>query len=143
MQYFDTHSHIDVNDMEPVRRAQEAGLAGLIAVGGSPELNIGAKTAATRFPKFAHLALGWDRSMTDLAPDVAAERLLEEYHHYKLTDTPLCAIGETGLDYFYNKDTVDKQKALITGSSTAVMPRQMSLRFSRMQEAPRSKRRND
>jgi len=112
MHLFDTHAHIDVNDMEPVCRAQEAGLAGIIAVGGNPELNIGAKTAAAHFPTFAHLALGWDRSMTDLAPDVAAERLLEEYHHYKLTDTPLCAIGETGLDYFHNKDTIGKQKAL-------------------------------
>ena len=112
MQLFDTHSHFSADDIAPVQRAQEAGLAGVIAVGGNQELNIGAKTAAAHFPRFAHLALGWDRTMTKLPPGIAAERLLEEYHHYKLTETPLCAIGEIGLDYFHDKGTVSKQKTL-------------------------------
>jgi len=117
LKLFDTHCHFETTDPVTIggilSRAHAAGVAKLMAVGGSVELNAAA-TAAAAYAT-AHLgdsphqvacpqavsgdcpqvvcALGYDRDQTSadrpLIPD----------------DAPLAAWGEIGLDYHYSPET--------------------------------------
>jgi len=64
---FDSHCHFEPGDDLPAlfARAREAGLGGLLAVGGSPEANACALAAASAAPGFAFAACGFE-------PDEAA-----------------------------------------------------------------------
>ena len=67
MTLFDSHCHFEPEDDLPAlfARAREAGLGGLLAVGGSPEANACALAAASAAPGFAFAACGFE-------PDEAA-----------------------------------------------------------------------
>lgn len=109
MKLFDTHCHFDTKDKAVVasilRSAREAGVERLMAVGGSPDLNeaalIAAKTAAEAPENYPEVlcACGHDRDQ------VSAPRT-------KVTDYPLAAWGEIGLDYFYSPETRSSQLEL-------------------------------
>ena len=105
MDIYDTHAHFSENrekTASTLARARAAGVARLMAVGGSPELNHAALLAQSLAPESTRLALGADR---DQAVDasvnealVAAVRALHAAH-------PCAAVGEIGLDFHYSPDT--------------------------------------
>ena len=106
-EYFDTHCHFESDDpasFAPIlSRARAAGVAALMAVGGSEELN--AAAVAVQAHAAGHpdesprclCALGYDRDQIgrDLPP-------IPE-------DVELAAWGEIGLDYHYSPETRKEQ----------------------------------
>jgi len=121
---FDSHAHFPrasaAEHAGQIARAQLAGLSGLLAVGGGPDLDDGAVAMAQRFPGYVYLALGYDR---DCALTVAAtasclaasmQALRERVRALSDTGVPLVAIGETGLDFSRDPSATEKmaQQAL-------------------------------
>lgn len=123
--FFDTHVHFD--DFEPgaerdavVRRAGEAGVVRMIAVGGSDRGNDCAARAASRFPGRIRAAAGYDRDQAARLfphgatgdPDAAAwSRLRSRIEAGGAGGGPV-AIGEIGLDFHYAAETAEAQTAL-------------------------------
>ena len=102
MQLFDTHCHFESSNSEEIacilKRAAEAGVTRILAVGGSTQLNATALLAknfslAEGMPEVL-AALGYDRD------NATSHRTLPEIDHSKAV-----AIGEIGLDFHYNRDT--------------------------------------
>lgn len=109
MNLFDTHAHFTGSEDEIsqlLRRAREAGVTRVLAVGGSDELNKGVDDAFnlttlddSLYPK-VYKAIGFDRDQIDCDP-------------YKLDFTGASAVGEIGLDYYYSLDTREAQLSLM------------------------------
>ena len=110
LKLFDTHCHFETTDPATIggilSRARAAGVAKVMAVGGSVELNAAATAAAACAA--AHpgdcpqvvCALGYDRDQVAAnRPPISA-------------DAPLAAWGEIGLDYHYSPETRAAQLAL-------------------------------
>lgn len=113
---FDSHCHFDPSgDVSgAIARAREAGLDGLLAVGGSPEADDGAAAAAALAPGFALPAFGLDRDAADALEgpaDLAAKMAALER---RLVEGRAAAVGEIGLDYSRGEDAADRarQRAL-------------------------------
>jgi len=115
--YFDTHVHFDglggVTDAgAAVERADEAGVTGMIAVGGDGARNEFALGMAERFGGLVHAAVGYDRDRANHLKDrTAVEQAIGDLRNYIAGSTcrgngPV-AIGEIGLDYHYSADTSD------------------------------------
>ena len=108
--FFDTHVHFDdfIEDgslEEVLNRAASANITKMLAVGGSPESNELSLILAERFPERIFGSVGYDRALAGTACDLAALR----------TGAALpatVAIGEIGLDYFYEPEKARQQKAL-------------------------------
>jgi TatD DNase family protein len=115
---FDSHAHFPADTAAghaaQIARARDAGLCGLLAVGGSEDIDAGALTLAKQYPGFVHLALGYDRdTATTVAGSPAAlsaamSRLRERITRLSDDGSPLCAIGEIGLDFSRNPDPAEK-----------------------------------
>lgn len=110
--FFDTHVHFDGlgkgEDLGAVlARARAAGVTRMIAVGGAPEGNALAVEMAGRHGATLSAAVGYDRHCATL--DLAGDDL------DSLLDRRDCvvAVGETGLDFHYEPETRDQQKALL------------------------------
>ena len=109
MNLFDTHAHFTGSEEEIsqlLRRAREAGVTRVLAVGGSDELNKGVDDAfnlvtinASLCPK-VYKAIGFDRDQINRDPT-------------KLDFTSASAVGEIGLDYYYSLDTREAQLSLM------------------------------
>lgn len=113
MRLYDTHAHFSGTPLEvecTLRRAREAGLVRVMAVGGSIDLNAGALAAAMAFPDFVRVALGFDR---DQAGEMDPESCSETLERLQAR-VPLACIGEIGLDYHYAPQTRDEQCALFS-----------------------------
>ncbi len=113
MTYFDTHAHFYGNTPPAehamvMKRAVEAGVTQLLAVGGSSDLNSGAIAVARAFPSQARLALGFDR---DQAKDSDPETLVQTLR-LLAKGLNVVAVGEMGLDFHYHPETADAQAAL-------------------------------
>ena len=94
---FDTHAHFEGTAEETaaaMERARKAGVAHVMAVGGSKTLNEG--TAG-----FKYRAVGWDRDQ------VGQELPSLDYSN-------ACAVGEIGLDYYYSAETKAAQRELFS-----------------------------
>ncbi len=108
--FFDTHVHFDdfVKDgtLEAVlERADSSNVWKMIAVGGSPEANEVAQRMAEAFPKRIFAAAGYDRHLAGPIFDITALRELA-------AKDSTVAIGETGLDYFYEPEKAKEQQRL-------------------------------
>lgn len=109
MNLFDTHAHFTGSEDEIsqlLRRAREAGVTRVLAVGGSDELNKGVDDAfnltaadASLYPK-VYKAIGFDRDQINFDPST-------------LDFTGASAVGEIGLDYYYSLDTREAQLSLM------------------------------
>jgi len=110
MRLYDTHCHFESDDpssiVDLLSRARAAGVEKVMAVGGSVALNVAAlaacEAAGRLSPEFAptvRLALGYDREQ------IEADRP-------PVSDSPLAAWGEIGLDYHYSPETRTAQLAL-------------------------------
>lgn len=109
MSFFDTHAHFTGSDDDIaalLRRAREAAVGYVLAVGGSDELNKGAAAArriALADPGSAPVvfkALGFDRDQIGRDP-------------HELDFTGAVAVGEIGLDYHYSAETRAAQLELM------------------------------
>ena len=107
MEIFDTHCHFEDSAAiaDELRRAKSAGVARIMAVGGSDALNASARLAheasaadPAAMPR-VFLALGYDRDQVD------AERRPLDY-------AGVSAVGEIGLDYHYSPETRKAQMSL-------------------------------
>ena len=96
MTLYDTHAHFsDGDDVAALyARAAEAGVAHILAVGGSEELN----RNALRTP--GRVALGWDRDQLDDVP----ERMRQLPDLLDAHAARVAAIGEIGLDGHYGPE---------------------------------------
>ncbi len=108
--FFDTHVHFDdfVADgsLEAVvERANVSKVRKFLAVGGSPEANELSLKLAGEFPDELFGSVGYDRDLAGSACDFSNLR--------KLAARPeTVAIGEIGLDYFYEAEKASEQKEL-------------------------------
>lgn len=106
----DTHAHFDMFDEEGaipdvLARARAAGVARMIAIGGTPAANRRALALARAYPDALRATVGLDRDEIHASHDEATLRAQ--------AGDPMCvAIGESGLDYHYGPDTRDAQRAL-------------------------------
>jgi TatD DNase family protein len=94
---FDTHAHFEGTAEETaaaMERARKAGVAHVMAVGGSKTLNEGTSG-------FKYRAVGWDRDQ------VGQELPSLDYSN-------ACAVGEIGLDYYYSAETKAAQRELFS-----------------------------
>ena len=109
MDIYDTHAHFS-EDREKtastLARARAAGVARLMAVGGSPELNRAALLAQTLAPDATRLALGADR---DQAGDASANDATMEAVRALHSAHACAAVGEIGLDFHYSPETARAQ----------------------------------
>ena len=109
MNLFDTHAHFTGGEDEIsllLRRAREAGVARVLAVGGSDELNKGvcdafgvARSGGLIYPE-VYKAIGLDRDQIGRDPS-------------ELDFTGASAVGEIGLDYHYSAETREEQLELM------------------------------
>lgn len=112
---FDTHAHFPfpTSDLHGIlARAKAAGVADVLAVGGSDELNRCAEECLATAARMGgdaprvHLALGLDR---DQAGDGAIEKARALLH----ASPPLAAVGELGLDYAVAQTPREAQISLL------------------------------
>lgn len=108
--FFDTHVHFDdfVADGSldvALERAERSKVWKMLAVGGSPEANALSLKLAGDYPNRIFGSVGYDRDLAGEPLDVPALRELA-------AQPETVAIGETGLDYFYEPEKAVGQKAL-------------------------------
>ena len=115
MNLFDTHAHFTVDAEKTsatLKRAADAGVSRLMAVGGSPELNRAALLAAEASGANPHgmprvlVALGSDRDQA-----AGCGEACPRYDFSTVIDNRklISAIGEIGLDFHYSPDTAKAQ----------------------------------
>lgn len=108
--FFDTHVHFDdfVEDGSfdaILRRAEASKVWEMVAIGGSPEANRLSLKLAKEYPGKIFGSAGYDRHLAGTGCDITALR--------ERTARPeVVAIGETGLDYFYEPEKATAQKEL-------------------------------
>ncbi len=107
--FTDSHLHFDTFDQAGdldavIRRAQEAGVHHMMAIGGTAEANARAIRIAECHDGI-RAAVGYDRDEAERTPDV--EGLRDQCAHPRVV-----AMGETGLDYHYSRETAAVQKRL-------------------------------
>ena len=109
MDIYDTHAHFPENREKAaaaLERARAAGVARLMAVGGSPELNRAALLAQTLAPDSTRLALGADR---DQASETSANDATMEAVRALHAAHACAAVGEIGLDFHYSPESARAQ----------------------------------
>ncbi len=110
--FFDTHVHFDdfVEDgsfSAVLERAESSNVRKFLAVGGSKEANALSLRLAGEFPNKIFGSVGYDRGLAGETLDFS---LLREQAAQRET----VAIGETGLDYFYEPEKAKEQQALFS-----------------------------
>ena len=122
--FFDSHAHFssfpdDESRAEVVKRAIEAGVDRLIAVGGSRDADRAAIAVCRQFPDAIGAAIGYDRDQVEdlsIGDDGIAsvmEDLNEEIGELCESGIAVAAIGEIGLDFHYSAETSAQQIELL------------------------------
>ena len=111
MRLFDTHCHFDAKAPEEVAailaRAKAAGVARLVAVGGSREMNEGAVCAAqcaaqTEGSPVVLTSFGYDMDGVDLTQSQElVDSIIRSFDYSIISSSSSSVIGEIGLDYHY------------------------------------------
>jgi len=107
--YFDTHAHFDSFDDETLTamldRAAAKKVSRILAMGGNEAANQHACRLVDQYPDRIWAAVGYDRDQAETGPSMD---LLREH----LKKTSVKAVGEVGLDYYYEAETASSQKKL-------------------------------
>ena len=104
----DSHCHLDFPDFADdldgvVGRARAAGVGRIVTISTRVKRHAGLLAIAERFPE-VYCSLGTHPLSVREEPDVTAAVLIEGARHPKVV-----AIGEAGLDYFYDKSACELQ----------------------------------
>ena len=107
----DTHAHIfdeqfDCDRLDVIKRIKEANLSKVVVVGFSKETNVLAQNLASKYD-FLYPTAGYHPSE---ANDITESDIFELEKF--INDNKVYAIGECGLDYYWVKDNIEKQKWL-------------------------------
>jgi len=111
MMYIDTHAHLNFqafdNDYsQAIERAFANGVRGIINVGSNFETSKKALEIANQYPLGVYAAVG-------LHPIHVNDEDFHEDEFIKLAkNKKVVALGETGLDYYYDKSSADLQKEI-------------------------------
>jgi TatD DNase family protein len=113
MKLIDTHAHLDFPHLfdqldDVLQRAQDAGVQRVVAIGASRgfESNLRALDIARRAPQMLRCTAGIHPHDASLATPEVMRRIVEE-----LAPLPeVVAIGETGLDYHYDRSPREVQR---------------------------------
>jgi TatD DNase family protein len=105
----DSHCHLDFPDFADdldgvVGRARAAGVGRIVTISTRVKRHAGLLAIAERFPD-VFCSLGTHPLSVREEPDITAAQLIDGACHPKVV-----AIGEAGLDYFYDKSTRDLQE---------------------------------
>ena len=113
MKFFDSHAHLDdekFNDdrEEVIKRIHEEGIENFISAGYSLE---GSKAAIELAKEYEFIYATVGISPNDI-PQTEEElwKMLEEIKELAKTNLKVVAIGEIGLDYYWNKESRELQK---------------------------------
>lgn len=110
MQVIDSHCHLDMCDLEPyngsldalISAAEQAGVAQMLTIGVDLESSAGAIKIAQQHKNVS--------ASVGVHPHDASSSIVSTDALIKLANDPkVKAIGETGLDYYYNKDGHENQ----------------------------------
>ncbi|PIO82723.1 hydrolase TatD [Loigolactobacillus backii] len=113
MQIFDSHTHL--NDQafagkvpEYIKRAQDLGVTKMAIVGSDATLNQGALDLAHQYANL-YAVIGWH-------PEEALtyNQQVEDHLVTQLQDDRVVALGEIGLDYHWDKEHHEQQRAIFT-----------------------------
>jgi TatD DNase family protein len=109
----DTHAHVhdrryDEDRAVMLQRAREAGITAIVTVGCDLEDSDRALRVAEEYGLFATIGIH-PHEAKDAPADIAAA-----FDHLRAgTTAPVVAIGETGLDYYYNHSPADAQERVL------------------------------
>ena len=126
MMLTDTHAHFR-QAMTPdesagiMERARYAGVGGIMAVGCEPDTNAAALRVAAAYPDRVKAAVAYDRSLA--GSDASAEDI-----RVLIASAPpgqVTAIGEIGLDFYYEPETAEAQQELM--ASQLALARELRL----------------
>lgn len=106
---FDTHVHLNdkkyANDLvEVIERAKDEGITYMLVVGYDQESNRKAIELSEKYD-FIYAAVGWHPVDAKDLTDELFEKLKVQLEHPKVV-----AVGECGLDYYWDTSPVEKQK---------------------------------
>lgn len=114
--FVDSHAHFSAEEGADgfpavIERAVQAGVTGIVAVGGSRDTEPFAVAAARRYPDIVGAVVGYDRDSAGVdGPGAEEIRMLrEEVSRLKGEGVGIVGIGETGLDFHYSPDTAEQQ----------------------------------
>jgi len=109
--YIDTHAHLNFEAFEKdyrdaIERARQNDVGVIINVGSNFETSKKAIEIANNFPNGVYAAVG-------LHPIHVKDEKFDEDKFFKLAkDRKVVALGETGLDYYYDRSTAEPQKEI-------------------------------
>jgi len=108
--WVDSHLHFDSFEeagevSELMARAEDTGVARMVAIGGRDAANRLVMEMTSRYPGRVFGSVGFDR---DLAGETVSDLLLRE----QVVQPAVVAVGESGLDYHYEPETAEAQRAL-------------------------------
>lgn len=108
MEIIDTHTHLNVDQFnedvpEVVQRARELSVKKMIVIGFDEPSIKRAVELADQYPEI-YLTLGWHPTEAGSYNDVIEEKLIQWLGHEKVV-----ALGETGLDYYWDEDPHEVQ----------------------------------
>jgi len=108
VQFFDTHSHLEMPRLYPkaeaiVHRAKDAGLIGVVVSAIEPKFYPKAINLMKRFPGFIWPTFGLHPPR---ATPQMVKRTIQAIHNYS---EEIVAIGEVGLDYYWVKDPKERE----------------------------------
>lgn len=106
----DTHSHLYSKDFdndrnEVIQRAIDCGVGKMIIPGTKPEDSVSILELCKEFPTFCFPALAVHPE--DLAEDFQSQLKMLEM---RINESKYCAVGETGLDLYWDKTRFEEQK---------------------------------
>jgi len=109
MQLIDTHVHFDDSypDDKNIQRSLENNVCRWIAVGGDEKSNKCVLNAAIKYPQvISGVAIGMDRSVARKVFDInrIATKIESSFSEAKNRKIRVCAIGEIGMDYYYDSE---------------------------------------
>ena len=108
--FIDTHAHLNFEAFEKdyrdvINRAFEADVRGIINVGSNLETSKKANEIAEKYPTGIYAAIG-------LHPIHVKEKFDETKYLKLAKHKKVVALGETGLDYYYDKSSAELQKEI-------------------------------
>lgn len=114
MKFFESHAHYNdekfIDDREPImQKIQEEGIETVICAGYNISSSLFAIEIANRYP-FAYATCGI--SPNDIPPKEEMDKQLKQVEKIVEQNKKVVAIGEIGLDYYWNKDNKVIQRQL-------------------------------